>query len=120
MLLIVTLILLVLSTALLPLLILSLDPLLLPLASQVPKINYAIRGWLEMVSGLLRGIESISSEVEETIGAADAAEEEGGGLPTDALSLAPNFGAQFFIFAGTYPSSRLFEKKFYGGGTIPA
>ncbi|WP_036797347.1 AI-2E family transporter [Leisingera caerulea] len=96
--------LLVLSTALLALLILSLDPLLTSLASQVPKIKYEIRGWLDMVSGLLRGIESISSEIEETIGAADAeTEEEGGSLPTltDALWLAPNFGAQIFIFAGT-------------------
>ncbi|EDZ48238.1 AI-2E family transporter [Leisingera daeponensis] len=96
--------LLLLTTALLALLILSLDPLMTSLASQVPKIKYEIRGWLDMVSGLLRGIESISSEIEETIGAAEAdTEEEGTGLPTltDALWLAPNFGAQMFIFAGT-------------------
>ena len=94
--------LLILSTALLALLILSLDPLVSTLASNIPRIQQEIRGWLEMASGLLRGIESISSELEETMGSA-APDAEGSGLPTlmDALWLAPNFGAQMFIFAGT-------------------
>lgn len=94
--------LLVLSTALLALLILSLDPLLSTLAASIPRIQHEIRGWLEMASGLLRGIESISSELEQTMGSS-ADEDEGSGLPTlmDALWLAPNFGAQMFIFAGT-------------------
>ncbi len=94
--------LLVLSTALLAILILSLDPLLTALASKIPQIKYEIRGWLEMLSGLLRGIESISSELEATMGGS-ADEEAGSSLPTlmDALWLAPNFGAQMFVFAGT-------------------
>ncbi len=93
--------LLLLSTALLALLILSLDPLLSTLANNIPRIQREVRGWLEMASGVLRGIESISSELEQTMGSSE--EDEGSGLPTlmDALWLAPNFGAQMFIFAGT-------------------
>ncbi|MFW8594096.1 AI-2E family transporter [Cribrihabitans neustonicus] len=97
--------LLVLSVLLLVLLVLSLDPLISALVAQLPVIKAEIRGWVEMLSEVLRGIEAISSELEETVGQSGSgvAREEETALPTlvDALWLAPNFGAQMLIFVGT-------------------
>ncbi|MGR3760262.1 AI-2E family transporter [Roseobacteraceae bacterium NS-SX3] len=92
---------LILSILLLAVLLLSLNPLLSNLAKQLPRIKYEIRGWVDRLSGLLQGLESISSEIEETVGS--EAENAAAELPSvlDALWLAPNFGAQAFIFAGT-------------------
>lgn len=97
--------LLVLSTLLLALLVLSLDPLITALVAQLPVIKAEIREIVEMLSGVTRGIEAISSELEETVGQSgpQSAQGEEATLPTliDALWLAPNFGAQLLIFVGT-------------------
>ncbi|APX13620.1 AI-2E family transporter [Tateyamaria omphalii] len=79
-----------------------LEPLLNSMAARLPEIRAEIEGWVQSASGLVRGIETISNEIEQTVGASDA---DGAApeLPTvmDALWLAPDLGASVLIFAGT-------------------
>ncbi|MEL6585120.1 MAG: AI-2E family transporter [Pseudomonadota bacterium] len=77
------------------------DPLLTTLAEQLPRLKAAATEWIAMTANLMRGIESISKEIEDSVGA--EALEPQGSIPsmTDALWLAPNFAAQVFIFMGT-------------------
>ena len=92
--------LLVLTTGLIGLLVMLADPLLSSLVDQLPRLKAAATDWLEMLSSLVQGIETISQEIENSVGA--EALEPQGTIPsiTDALWLAPNFGAQLFIFMG--------------------
>lgn len=79
----------------------ALEPLLTSLARRLPEIRAEIESWVQTVSGLLRGIEDLSNELERTVGGQD--DEEAPQLPTvmDAIWLAPNLGAKVLIFAGT-------------------
>ncbi|WP_208347030.1 AI-2E family transporter [Pseudaestuariivita rosea] len=80
---------------------LALEPLITGIVQELPNIKREIEGWVDVVSGILQGVQSISAEIEQTVGDQEA--ELGSGIPTvmDAVWLAPNFGAQIFIFAGT-------------------
>ncbi|APG48027.1 AI-2E family transporter [Phaeobacter porticola] len=91
------------SCAIIVLLFLSLEPLISSVVEDLPKIKREIKSWVYMLSGLLRGIEAISQEIEETVGSGAGAQDLATGFPTlmDALWVAPNFGAQVFIFIGT-------------------
>ncbi|WP_299046452.1 AI-2E family transporter [uncultured Tateyamaria sp.] len=79
-----------------------LEPLLNSMAAQLPEIRAEIEGWVQSASGLIRGIETISKEIEQTVGASEGGD-EAPELPTmmDALWLAPDLGASVLIFAGT-------------------
>ncbi|ATG36583.1 putative permease [Phaeobacter piscinae] len=91
------------SCAIIVLLFLSLEPLISGVVEELPKIKREIKSWVYMLSGLLRGIEAISEEIEQTVGTGAASADVTTGFPTlmDALWVAPNFGAQVFIFIGT-------------------
>ncbi|MEK0165364.1 AI-2E family transporter [Phaeobacter sp. JH20_36] len=91
------------SCAIIVLLFLSLEPLISGVVEDLPKIKREIKSWVYMMSGLLRGIEAISQEIEQTVGTRGAEADVASGFPTlmDALWVAPNFGAQVFIFIGT-------------------
>lgn len=97
----VSILLLVTATGLISLLVLLVEPLLDVLINQLPRLKYAAARWISIASDVLQGIETISEEIETSVGAKDSG--EGTDLPSvsDALWLAPNFGAQFFIFIGT-------------------
>lgn len=91
-----------LTSLLLILALIALEPLLSTLARRLPEIRAEIESWVETASGLLRGLEDLSEEIERTVGP-QASEEEVPEIPTlmDAIWLAPNFGAKVLIFAGT-------------------
>jgi predicted PurR-regulated permease PerM len=78
-----------------------LEPLLTAMINQWPKIRAEIQIWVFRLSDVLRGIETLSSEIEETVGVSD--EEPTTAIPSlmDAIWLAPGIGAKFFIFVGT-------------------
>lgn len=94
--------LLILTSGCLALVFILLEPLLNSMSARLPEIRAEIEGWIQSASGLIRGIETLSNEIEQTIGATDAGE-EAPNLPTvmDALWLAPDLGASVLIFAGT-------------------
>jgi predicted PurR-regulated permease PerM len=81
---------------------LMLEPLMTMLAGQLPEIKREIQHWIVILSELMRGVETISQEIEDTVGGTAQAD-AGAAIPSimDALWLAPNFGAQLFIFIGT-------------------
>jgi predicted PurR-regulated permease PerM len=89
------------ATSVLALAFLAIAPLLSTLIARLPQIMFEIRGWVQTLSGALRGIETISEEIERTVGASEGGEAQS--IPTvmDALWAAPNFGAQVLIFMGT-------------------
>ncbi len=94
------------TTVLISLLVLLVQPLLDLLIDQLPRLKAAARRWIAMASELLQGIETISEEIEDSVGGkrdGDASSDDVSALPSvsDALWMAPNFGAQFFIFVGT-------------------
>lgn len=79
-----------------------LEPLLTAMVNQWPKIRAEVQAWMLSLAEILRGIETLSSEIEETVGVSDD-DDSAADIPTvmDALWLAPGIGAKFFIFAGT-------------------
>lgn len=81
---------------------LLLEPLLSLLIERLPRLKAAVDGWINWLSDVLQGIETLSNEIEETVGSEGG--ERATKVPTigDALWLAPNFGAQVFIFVGTF------------------
>lgn len=87
------------ATSALAAVIMMADPLILSLSEQLPRLKEAIGSWLAMASNVMRGIESISQEIETTMG---GDMEVGENMPSikNALWLAPNFVAQLFIFMG--------------------
>lgn len=97
----VAILLLLVTTSLIGLLVLMVEPLLNMLIDQLPRLKAAAARWIDTVSGVLRGIETISKEIEAANGGGES--DTKSALPSvrDALWLAPNFGAQFFIFIGT-------------------
>lgn len=96
----VAILLLLVTTSLIALLILMIEPLLNMFIEQLPRLKVAVTRWIASISDVLRGIETISKEIE---GAKPVAEGSESALPTvrDALWMAPNFGGQFFVFVGT-------------------
>ncbi|MEO1153985.1 MAG: AI-2E family transporter, partial [Pseudomonadota bacterium] len=91
------------SSGLLVLAFLAIEPLISSVAGRLPEIRSEIREWMATASDLLRGIENLSDEIERTVGAEAMASDEAPQLPTvmDAILLAPNFGASVLIFVGT-------------------
>lgn len=77
-------------------------PVVTELLEQVPKIEAELRRWMEEVARVVRGVDTIGREIEETLaeGGEEAVKAAVPGL-IDALWLAPNFAAQSLIFAGT-------------------
>lgn len=94
--------LLLLTSALVVVSFLLLEPLLSLMAEQLPAIKREVQIWLASLSDFIRGIETISREIKETVGGENEAA-AGASLPSmmDALWLAPNFGSQILIFLGT-------------------
>lgn len=98
-----------LASGLLTITFLLIEPLLSTLAFRLPEIRAEIEVWVETLSGLMRGLQDLSQEIEATMGdGAGAGETDPGSdlgpdLPTvmDALWLVPNIGAKLLIFAGT-------------------
>lgn len=92
------------ATTIIALAFLGIAPLISALVVRLPQIMLEIRGWVEAVAGALRGIESLSAELERTVGAGSGGEAETlQAMPAvmDALWAAPDFGAQVLIFMGT-------------------
>ena len=95
--------LLIISSGMLVFLFLVFEPILSDLVRQMPRIRFEIQSWIDTFSGLLRGIENLSKEIEQTVGVESSAADEPTRIPSlmDALWLAPNLGAKIFIFVGT-------------------
>lgn len=94
----------ILTSGILFLAFVALEPLLSALARRLPEIRIEIEGWIQTAAGLLRGLEDISEEIERAVGEnGETTETEVPELPTvfDAIWLAPNLGASVLLFAGT-------------------
>ncbi|MDC0737849.1 AI-2E family transporter [Cognatishimia sp. SS12] len=101
----VALFLLIFSTLIIATIMLLIEPLVNVLISELPRIKAVMQSLIDRAASLLRGIEAISQELEETVGGNGAGEDAGKetALPTvsDALWLAPSFVSQVFTFIGT-------------------
>ncbi len=93
--------LLLLCTLFVAIILLLIEPLINVLIDELPRIKSVMAGLIDRASSLLRGIETISQEIEESVGA--EAVEPQTAIPSvgDALWLAPSFVSQVFIFVGT-------------------
>jgi predicted PurR-regulated permease PerM len=91
------------STGLIVAVFIAVEPLLTSMAGQLPKIRAEVQGWIDAAGDMVRGIEVLSNEIEETVGAQQDDEDTAPKLPSvmDAVWLAPNIGATFFVFVGT-------------------
>ncbi|WP_264210618.1 AI-2E family transporter [Leisingera thetidis] len=80
---------------------LLIEPVVNVLIEELPRIKAVMSSLIGKASSLLRGIETISEEIENTVGA--EAVEPQTAIPSvgDALWLAPSFVSQVFIFMGT-------------------
>ncbi|MBV2358399.1 AI-2E family transporter [Thalassococcus sp. CAU 1522] len=99
--LVIAVVLLALSTAFTGAALLLVEPLVGLLIDELPRIKAVAAYWLETASGLLRGIEEISQEIGESVGAEDVDPQTAIPTVSDALWLAPSFLSQVFIFVGT-------------------
>ena len=81
--------------------LLLIEPMVNVLLSELPRIKLVAASWIDTASGLLRGIESISKEIEESVGAENVEPQTAVPSVSDALWLAPSFVSQMFIFIGT-------------------
>ncbi|WP_323781392.1 AI-2E family transporter [Leisingera sp.] len=81
--------------------ILLIEPVVNALIEELPRIRSVVSSLVDQASSLLRGIETISEEIENTVGA-DTVEPQTA-IPSvgNALWLAPSFLSQVFIFVGT-------------------
>ena len=83
----------------------ALEPLITMFTSRLPEIRAEIQSWMDAASGILRGIEEVSQEIERTVGGDGVEVDEEGApdMPTvmDAIWLAPNIGSKVLIFMGT-------------------
>ncbi|SHH02471.1 AI-2E family transporter [Cognatishimia maritima] len=97
--------LLLLTTLLIATIFLLIEPMVNILLDELPRIKATMATLIDRASNLLRGIEEISQEIEESVGADKGgdAEPANKGLPSvgDAIWLAPSFVSQVFIFVGT-------------------
>ncbi|WP_299728061.1 AI-2E family transporter [uncultured Tateyamaria sp.] len=85
-------------------LLLLIEPYVTQAINRAPIIWYELRGTIDQLKGMLRGLEQMSADVADAIEpSASGEEKEKVSLPsvTDALFLAPQFAAQFMIFTGT-------------------
>jgi predicted PurR-regulated permease PerM len=78
-----------------------LEPLLTAMKNQWPKIRAEVQVWIWTLSDMMRGIESLSNEIEATVGVSDGDNQTDIPSVMDAIWLAPGIGAKFFIFVGT-------------------
>jgi predicted PurR-regulated permease PerM len=111
----VAVLLLVATLALIGLALLLVEPLFSLLIDELPRIKVAVAGWIETASGLLRGIETISAEIENSVGAQAAQPQTAVPSVRDALWLAPGFAAQVFIFVGVLFFFVLTRSELYAG-----
>ena len=81
--------------------LLLIEPLVALLIDELPRIKLVAASWLDRVSGILRGIETISKEIEDSVGAEDVEPQTAIPTVSDALWLAPSFLSQMIIFVGT-------------------
>lgn len=79
-----------------------LEPLVTLLVERLPRLQIAVESWIDTLSGILRGIESLSDQIEATVGAETVDKPAEVPSISDALWLAPNLGSQVFIFVGTF------------------
>lgn len=93
--------LLVLSIIVLGTSMLLIEPMVNMLIEELPRIKVVASGWIDTASGVLRGIETISKEIEESVGAESVEPQAAIPSVSDALWLAPSFVSQVFIFIGT-------------------
>lgn len=98
---VIALALLLLSTVFVATIMLLIEPIVNVLIRELPRIKFVAMGLIDHASQLLRGIETISQEIEQSVGA--EAVEPQTAIPSvrDALWLAPSFVSQVFIFVGT-------------------
>ena len=94
-------ILLLLTSAVVVFLFVLFEPLVSQLIERLPRLKFAAEQWIAEFSGLFQGIETLSQEIEEAVGAETVEPQTVIPSVSDALWLAPNFGAQVFIFVGT-------------------
>ncbi|WP_323766135.1 AI-2E family transporter [Marinovum sp.] len=86
-------------------LILLIEPVVWRVAEEIPRIRLELRGFIEDMRGLIRGLEDVNREVEQALGGDGTSKPEGDAetvVPslTSAILLAPVFLAQFLIFFG--------------------
>lgn len=81
--------------------ILLVEPVVNVLIEELPRIKAVMGSLIEKASSLLRGIETISEEIENTVGAETMEPQTAIPSVGDALWLAPSFLSQVFIFVGT-------------------
>lgn len=77
------------------------EPLVSQIIERLPRLKDSAEAWLAELSGLFQGIETISQEIEDAVGAETVEPQTVIPSISDALWLAPNLGAQVFIFVGT-------------------
>lgn len=89
------------------LLVLLVEPVVWRVAEEVPRIRLELRGFIEEMRGLIRGLENVNREVEQALGGdgRTGGPEGDDGEPvipslSSAILLAPVFLAQFLIFFG--------------------
>lgn len=84
------------------LLLSALGPVMSGLMEQMPKIEREIRFWMADLTRIIRGVDTIGRDIEQTLseGGEEAMKAAMPGL-IDALWMAPNFAAQMLIFAGS-------------------
>lgn len=99
---------LVLGLAAIAVAVILLEPIVWRIVDEIPRIQSELRGFVAEFRNLVRGLDQVNKEVEEALGAGQAAAEDEGAaaasaMPrlTDALFLAPVVGAQVLIFLGT-------------------
>ncbi|MBY6058038.1 AI-2E family transporter [Leisingera daeponensis] len=93
--------LLVASTLFVAVILLLIEPLIGVLIEELPRIKTVMARLIDQASSLLRGIETISQEIEESVGAESVEPQTAIPSVGDALWLAPSFVSQVFIFIGT-------------------
>lgn len=98
------------------LLLLLIEPYVSQAINHAPVIWNELRGTVDQLKGMLRGIEQMSKDVAAAIEPTDGGETNATSkLPsiTDALFYAPQFAAQFMIFTGTLYFSLLVRNDIY-------
>lgn len=93
------------------------EPLLTSLAKQWPLLRAEIQSWFFALSDIFRGVETLSDEIERTVGV-DASGNDGkkADIPSimDAVWVAPGIGAKVFVFIGTLFFFVLTRGEIYG------
>lgn len=89
-------------------------PLVTMMIERFPRLKAAAERWIATLSEAVRGIETISEEIEKTVGGETV--DQPANIPSvmDAIWLAPNLGAQVFIFIGTFFFFLLTRDEIYG------